>query len=67
MQKKKAYEHLTDKMAFLIQDIGVENKEKINNKGKKNIKLTNETLDNPEQHYETINLELYNNSKNMNI
>ena len=67
MQKKKAYEHLTDKMAFLIQDIGNENNKKINNKGKKNIKLTNETLDNPEQHYDTINLELYNNTKNMNI
>ena len=67
MHKKKAYEHLTDKMAFIIQDLGDENKEKINNKGKKNINLTQETLDNPEQHYDTINLELYNNSKNMNI
>ena len=67
MQKKKAYEHLTDKMAFLIQDLGDENKEKINNKGHKNLNLTQETLDNPEQHYDTINLELYNNTKNMNI
>ena len=68
MPKAKAYEHITDKMAFLIQDIGDENKEKINNKGHKNINLTQETLDNPEKHYETINLELYNNTKNnMNI
>jgi hypothetical protein len=67
MHKKKAYEHLTDKMAFIIQDLGDENKEKINNKGYKNINLTQKTLDNPEQHYDTINLELYNNSKNMNI
>ena len=67
MQKKKAYEHLTDKMVFLIQDLGDENKEKINNKGHKNLNLTQETLDNPEQHYDTINLELYNNTKNMNI
>jgi len=67
MQKKKAYEHLTDKMAFLIQDIGNENKEKIKIKGHKNLNLTYNTLDNPEQHYETINIELYNNTKNMNI
>jgi len=67
MQKKKAYEHLTDKMAFLIQDLSDENKEKINNKGHKNLNLTYQTLDNPEQHYDNINLELYNNTKNLNI
>ena len=67
MQKKKAYEHLTDKMVFLIQDLGDENKEKINNKGHKNLNLTYQTLDNPEQHYDNINLELYNNTKNLNI
>jgi hypothetical protein len=67
MHKKKAYEHLTDKMAFLIQELGNENKEKIKIKGHKNLNLTYNTLDNPEQHYDNINLELYNNTKKLDF
>ena len=67
MPKKDAYEHISDKIAFLIQDLGETNKEKIKNKGESNIKTTNIVLDNPEEKYDNINIELYNNTKNLNI
>ena len=67
MPKKDAYEHISDKIAFLIQDLGETNKEKLKNKGEINIKTINTVLDNPEEKYDNINLELYNNTKNLNI
>ena len=68
VSKKEAYEFVSERLALLIQDIGEENKYKINLKGEKNINLSLDTLDNPNMHYEKINNEIYNNTKiNKNI
>ena len=65
--KKKAYEIISDKVSFAIQDLGENYEDKLNYKGKKNNYLSIENLSNPLEKYDVINAELYNNTKQMNI
>ena len=67
VNKKEAYEIVSDKLSFVIQDLGETYNDNLNHKGKQNNFLSIENLSNPLEHYDTINVELYNNTKNINL
>ena len=65
--KKKAYGIVSDKVSFIIHDLGENYSDKLNKKGQKNNLLSVDSLDIPEEYYDKINIELYNNTKKLLI